>query len=218
MKQEIADKIAKAGILGMLIIDKPEHAVPVARALLKGGVNTLEIPLRTPAAMEAARIIKKELPGIVVGVGTILTVDQVKQVADIGADFAVSPGCNPKIIKAAGNVGMPFSPGIATPTDIETAIENGCRILKYFPAATMGGMKHLESMGAPYFHLNLKYIPLGGVNMTNAESYLRSDLIIAIGGSWIAKRELINAGNWDQITQNAEEAVSLFKKIKSEKL
>ena len=155
------------------------------------------------------------MPEITLGFGTVLTVDQVKSVVDVGADFAVSPGCNPKIISEARKQGLSFAPGIMTPTDIEIAIQEGCRILKFFPAATSGGMEHLESMSAPYNHLRLKFIPLGGCNIDNASSYLSSPLITAIGGTWIAKRPLIQAEDWDTITKNAEEIRNLIAKIRS---
>ncbi|WP_298363534.1 bifunctional 4-hydroxy-2-oxoglutarate aldolase/2-dehydro-3-deoxy-phosphogluconate aldolase [uncultured Lutibacter sp.] len=214
MSPEIISKVNKAGIIGMLIIDEVKHAVPVAKALLKGGINTIELTLRTPAALDAAKAIKKELPEVCLGFGTVLTVEQVKAVKDVGADFAVSPGCNPKIIAEAHKLGLSFSPGIMTPTDIEMAVEQGCRVIKYFPAESAGGMNHLKNMGAPYQYLGIKYIPLGGVNMSNAKSYLESDLISAIGGSWIAKRDLILAENWDQITANAKEITDLVKQIR----
>ena len=131
MSPEIISKVNKAGIIGMLIIDEVKHAVPVAKALLKGGINTIELTLRTPAALDAAKAIKKELPEVCLGFGTVLTVKQVKAVKDVGADFAVSPGCNPKIIAEAHKLGLSFSPGIMTPTDIEMAVEQGCRVIKY---------------------------------------------------------------------------------------
>lgn len=214
MSPEIIKKVNKAGIIGMLIIDEVKHAVPVAKALLKGGINTIELTLRTPAALDAAKAIKKELPEVCLGFGTVLTVEQVKAVKEVGADFAVSPGCNPKIIAEAHKLGLSFSPGIMTPTDIEMAVEQGCRVIKYFPAESSGGMNHLKNMGAPYQYLGLKYIPLGGVNMSNAREYLESDLILAIGGSWIAKRDLILAENWEQITANAKEITDLVKEIR----
>lgn len=144
----------------------------------------------------------------------MLFVDQVQKAVDAGADFAVSPGCTPKIIEKAMDKGLPFAPGIMTPTDIETAIALGCKTLKYFPAETSGGLKNLKSMAAPYRHLELDFIPLGGVNMDNAAIYLESDLISAIGGSWVAKKELIKAEQWDQITKNAKEIKSLIRTIR----
>lgn len=214
MTQAIIEKIDNAGIIAVLIIDELKHAVPLAEALLEGGVDTIELTLRTPVAIEAALAIKKEVQDITLGFGTVITTDQVKAVVDVGADFAVSPGCNPKIIQEAMKLGLPFAPGIMTPSDIEIAIENGCRILKYFPAETSGGMPHLESMVAPYQYLGLKFIPLGGCNMDNAETYLKSPLITAIGGSWVAKRDLIQNEDWESITKNALEITTLINTIR----
>ena len=134
MSPEIIKKIDEVGIIAVLIIDELKHAVPVAKALLEGGIDAIELTLRTPVALDAARLIKKEVPEICLGFGTVLTIDQVKAVVDAGADFAVAPGCNPKIIAEARKQGLSFAPGIMTPTDIEMALEEGCRVLKYFPA------------------------------------------------------------------------------------
>lgn len=217
MTPEIIKKIDDAGIVAVLIIDEVKHAVPLAKALLKGGVSAIELTLRTPAAMDAAAIIKKEVPEMTLGFGTVLTVDQVKAIADVGADFAVAPGCNPRVISEAYKQGLSFAPGIMTPTDIEIAIEQGCRVLKYFPAESAGGMNHLKNMVAPYQYLGLTFIPLGGCNMDNARSYLESPLITAIGGSWVAKRPLIQSENWDAITANAKEIRDLILDIRSTK-
>lgn len=215
MSPELTKKIDDSGVIAVLIIDEVKHAVPMARALLKGGVDAIELTLRTPAAIDSAKAIKKEVPEITLGFGTVLTVDQVKAVVDLGADFAVSPGCNPKIIAESRRQGLSFAPGVMTPTDIEIAIEEGCRVLKFFPAASSGGMKHLESMSAPYNHLGLKFIPLGGCNIDNASTYLQSPLITAIGGTWVAKRPLIQSEDWEAITKNAREIRELVGKIRS---
>lgn len=215
MSPELAKQIDHTGIIAVLIVDEVRHAAPLANALLKGGVDTIELTLRTPAAIEAAKIIKREVPEITLGFGTVLTVNQVKTVVDIGADFAVSPGCNPKIIAEARKQDLSFAPGVMTPTDIEIAVQEGCRILKFFPAETSGGLKHLESMSAPYNYLGLKFIPLGGCNIGNAPMYLESDLITAIGGTWVAKRSLIQSEDWTAITENAKEIRNLITKIRS---
>lgn len=215
MSPELIQKIDEAGIIAVLIVDEVKHAVPLAEALLQGGVDAIELTLRTPAALDAAKAIKLGVPEITLGFGTVLTVDQVKAVVDVGADFAVSPGCNPKIIAEARKQGLSFAPGIMTPTDIEIAVQEGCRVLKFFPAATSGGMQHLQSMSAPYNYLGLRFIPLGGCNMENAPNYLQSDLITAIGGTWVAKRNLIQAEDWTTITHNAQEIRDLITKIRS---
>ena len=215
MSPEIIKRIDDAGIVAVIIIDEVKHAVPLANALLKGGVDAIELTLRTPAALEAARVIKKEVPAISLGFGTVITKEQVKAVVEVGADFAFAPGCNPKIISEAIKHGLSFSPGVMTPTDIEMAIELGCRIIKYFPAETSGGVPHLKSMAAPYQYLGLQFIPLGGVNISNAQAYLESPLITAIGGSWVAKRYLIQSENWDEITKNAKEIRALINQIRN---
>lgn len=215
MWPELIKKIDNARIIAVLVVDEVKHAVPLARALLEGGIDTIELTLRTPAAFDVARVIKKEVPQIILGFGTVLTVEQVNAVVDLGADFAVSPGCNPKIIVEAYKRGLSFAPGIMTPSDIEIAVQEGCRILKFFPAETSGGLKHLESLSAPYNYLGLKFIPLGGCNLNNAAAYLQSDLITAIGGSWVAKRSLIQAENWTAITNNAKEIRNLINEIKT---
>ena len=214
MKAKMIEKIDNAGVIAVLVIDEVKHAVPVAQALLKGGVTAIELTLRTDAAWKAAEAIKKEVSEITLGFGTVLTVNQAKAAAELGADFAVAPGCNPKVIQAAQKYGLSFAPGVVTPTDIEIAIENGCRILKYFPAETSGGIKHLSNMVAPYNYLGLKFIPLGGLNISNARNYLSSPLITAIGGSWIAKQDLILGEKWSQITKNAQEITDLIKNIR----
>ncbi|MGK2861436.1 MAG: bifunctional 4-hydroxy-2-oxoglutarate aldolase/2-dehydro-3-deoxy-phosphogluconate aldolase [Chitinophagaceae bacterium] len=205
MAPGIIKKINDSGVIAVLIIDELNHAVPLANALLKGGVDIIELTLRTSVAFDAARLIKKEVPEMTLGFGTVINIEQVKEVVDLGADFAVAPGCNPRIIAEAQKLGLSFAPGIMTPSEIEIAIENGCRLMKYFPAETSGGMDHLKSMAAPYQHLGLKFIPLGGCHPGNAPAYLESPLIAAIGGSWIATRSLIQSEDWDAITENAIE-------------
>lgn len=214
MTPGIIKKIDGAGVIAVLVIDDLAHAIPVGKALLAGGVNIIELTLRTPVAFEAAQIIKKALPEITLGFGTVIKKEQVKKAVDAGADFAVAPGCNPKIIDEALKQGLSFAPGIMTPTDIEIAVEHGCSVLKYFPAETAGGLEHLISIVNPYQYLGLQFIPLGGCNINNAASYLKSELISAIGGSWIATRTLIQAENWDAITANALEITTLIKSLK----
>ena len=145
--------------------------------------------------------------------GTIIKKEQVTQAKDSGAAFGVSPGTNIDVIKAAQDAGLPFAPGIMTPSDIERALPFGCEILKFFPAGSSGGIKHLKNIAAPYAHLGLKYVPLGGINQGNMKDYLKEDIIAAVGGSWIASRDLIDSGQWDQITSNASSAVQAFENL-----
>ena len=217
MSEDIVRKMYQAGVVATLVVDELKHAVPLAKALVKGGVNIIELTLRTSIAMDAAREIIAEVPEAVVGFGTAITVDQIKEAAAIGVDFAVAPGCNPTILEAARSNGLSFAPGIMTPTDIEVALEHGCRLLKFFPAETSGGMKHLNSMAAPYKHLGIQFLPLGGINLKNAESYLSSPLIAAIGGSWIASPQMIHAEDWQQIEANARAIRNLIDDLRTNK-
>ncbi|MEM9932321.1 MAG: bifunctional 4-hydroxy-2-oxoglutarate aldolase/2-dehydro-3-deoxy-phosphogluconate aldolase [Bacteroidota bacterium] len=216
MSPAVIQKIQDRKVIAVLVIQEITDAIPLAKALAAGGVDLIELTLRTPIALDAAKLIMEEVPEITVGLGTVLTVGQVKAAAEIGVAFAVAPGCNPRIISAAKEYGLSFAPGVTTPTDIEMALEQGCRVMKYFPSETSGGMKHLRSMAAPYQYLGLSFIPLGGVNQANAESYLSSPLISAIGGSWIAKSPLIQAQDWGRITENARSIRSLITKINTQ--
>lgn len=214
MSPKIIKKINDAGVIAVLVIEELKHAVPLANALLSGGVEAIELTLRTPVALEAAEAIKNEVPRLTLGIGTVLTTEQVKLAAGLGADFAVAPGCNRSVIEAAQEHNLSFAPGIMTPSDIEAALEMGCRVLKYFPAESSGGMKHLNNIAAPYQHLGLKFIPLGGLTLENAGEYLKSPIVAAIGGSWIAQRNLIQAEDWDAITRSAKEICGLIKKFR----
>lgn len=201
--EEVLEKIHACGAIAVLVIDEAANAVPAAKALLDGGINAMELTLRTPAALEALANIRRELPEMFAGVGTILTVEQVQQVAEAKADFGVAPGLNENVVLAAQAAGVPFAPGVMTPSEIEKAVSLGCRELKIFPAEPCGGMKYLKSVAAPYAHLGLKYLPLGGLTLENIGPYVESPLLLALGGSWIAKRDLIQKQDWAAITANA---------------
>jgi len=149
------------------------------------------------------------------GVGTVIEPDQIAAVAQAGAAFAVAPGFNRRVMETAIAAGMPFAPGIATATDIESALELGCRMLKFFPAEPSGGMSMLKSMAAPYNHLGIKYVPLGGLSLGNMTSYLESPLIAALGGSWLAPRDLISQEQWGQITKNARTAADIVRQVRA---
>jgi len=212
---KLAQDISTAGIVAVLVVDEVKDAVPLARALLEGGVTVMELTLRTPAAIEALKEIRREVPAMIAGIGTILTTEQLHAAREAGAAFGVSPGCNPRLLSAAREAGFSFGPGIATPTDIEMALEHGCRLLKFFPAEQLGGLAYLRAMSAPYAHLGVRYVPLGGLTADNAASYLQDPLIAAIGGSWIAPRDVIKANDWEQITASARAAQQLVSSRKA---
>lgn len=206
LDSELGRRIRQSKLIAVLVIDRAEDAVPVARALLAGGVDIMELTLRTDAALPALREIRVQVPEMLAGIGTILTREQVDEVVDAGAAFGVAPAVNPGIIRYATECGLPFGPGIMTPTDIDQSIAQGCRLLKFFPAESSGGLAHLKNIAAPYAHLGLKFVPLGGIKLSNMRDYLDSDLIAAIGGSWLAPRDTIAAQDWAKIEANAREA------------
>ncbi|MEM9280277.1 MAG: bifunctional 4-hydroxy-2-oxoglutarate aldolase/2-dehydro-3-deoxy-phosphogluconate aldolase [Verrucomicrobiota bacterium] len=202
--------IAKARLISVLMMEDIEAALPLAESLLNGGIRVMELTLRTPAALEAATLIASKFPEMTVGIGTVINLEQTDAALAAGAAFGVSPGTNPNLIRHATRIGLPFGPGIMTPTDIDVAIREGCLIQKYFPAESSGGLKHLKNIAAPFAHLGARFIPLGGVTLRNAIEYLESDLVVAVGGSWIAPQGLIQEKDWDQIEANAREAARLI--------
>jgi 2-dehydro-3-deoxyphosphogluconate aldolase/(4S)-4-hydroxy-2-oxoglutarate aldolase len=208
--QEIIQRLEKTGIVAGFSIEQVEHAVPLAKALLAGGIEAIELTFRTPAALEALSAIAANVPEMLIGVGTILSPEQVLQVKEAGAHFAVSPGMNPRVIQAAIDAGVPFAPGISTPSDLEAAIELGCRFVKFFPAEAAGGVPYLRSMSAPYKHLGIQYFPLGGLNAANMVGYLKEPNIPTIGGSWIVKQDLVNNSDWDGITARAVDVLQMI--------
>ena len=208
--KNIAKEINKSKVIAVLQIDFLENVMPLCEALLKQGINIIELALRTNVSQKATELILKNFPDILVGLGTVVHEDQVRFAVDTGVNFAVSPGCNTKIIDLALKNKLPFFPGISSPTDIEISIDHGCQILKFFPAENFGGINYLNSINAPYNHLNIKYIPLGGINLSNVKNYLESDTVLGVGGSWIAPRNLINENKWDIISSNAKKTTDLI--------
>jgi 2-dehydro-3-deoxyphosphogluconate aldolase/(4S)-4-hydroxy-2-oxoglutarate aldolase len=204
--KNILDKIEKCGVIAVLIIDKVEDAVPTAKALLAGGIEAMELTLRTPAAVDSLIRIQEQVPEMLAGIGTILSLKQVEDIVEAGAAFGVSPGLNPDVVLKAQQLQLPFAPGVATPSELEKAVSLGCKEVKFFPAEAIGGLKYLKSFAAPYKHLGLRYIPLGGLNASNMSDYLKETSVLALGGSWIAKRELILNKDFKSITNNAAEA------------
>ena len=203
---ETLDRIERGGVVAVLVVEEVQHAVPLAKALLAGGVNVMELTLRTPAAIDCIKAIRAEVPEMLVGCGTILTPAQVEDAAAAGAAFGVAPGTNPVVIRHAQKIGLPFAPGVATASDIEAAVSLGCRELKFFPAEAMGGMKMLAAIKGPYRHVGLGYLPLGGLSIESMAEFLQDDDVVAIGGSWIAKPDEIRGEAWGAITEKAAAA------------
>lgn len=202
-------KILEKRVVPVAVIEREEDAVPLAQALLAAGLGVIEVTLRTESAFACIRRIAKECPDMVVGAGTILTQKQVDQAREAGAAFGVAPGLNEAVLDHADAVGLPFVPGVMTPSEIERALARGLRILKFFPAEPAGGVRMLESLAGPYAHTGVKFIPLGGVSAANVRDYLALPVVAAIGGTWFLKKDRVQAGDWDGIRRMTEEALAL---------
>lgn len=193
-------------LLAVFTVTDPDDAPPLARALVRGGIRVMELAWRTDATLEALRAIRSEVPEMLAGIGTLLTVDQMEAVQAAGAAFGVSPGLSTKLLRAARDLGFPYAPGVMTPSELQVALEYGCRTLKFFPAESGGGLKQLRAMNAPFAHLRPRYIVLGGLTEDNAAAYLDEPSVAALGGSWITGGGLIAARDWDGIERRARAA------------
>lgn len=198
-------------ILPAVSFEDPAEAPAVAGAILEGGLNIMEVPLRTANAYQALKNIHAEFPEMNIGAGTILSIEQLHQAAESGAQFGLAPGFNPAVVKEALKLDFPFIPGVMTPSEIEIALEMGCKILKLFPASQVGGLGMLKALEGPYGHTGVKFIPMGGVNILNIKSFIQEKNVIAVGGSWLATKTLIAAHNFSRITTNVSEALQAIK-------
>lgn len=202
---KVLEQISKIGIVPVVKIDNAKDALPLAKALCAGGLPCAEVTFRTAAAAEAIEIMTKNFPDMCVGAGTVLNSEQVDAAVAAGAKFIVSPGLNPKTVQYCISKGVPMTPGISNPSEIEQAIELGLDVVKFFPAEQSGGLAKIKAMAAPY--VNMRFMPTGGVNVNNLTSYLDFSKIIACGGSWMVPGDLINEGAWDKIEALTREAV-----------
>ncbi|MCL1818220.1 MAG: bifunctional 4-hydroxy-2-oxoglutarate aldolase/2-dehydro-3-deoxy-phosphogluconate aldolase [Spirochaetaceae bacterium] len=196
---DVLTTIGEIGLVPVIKIDDAKDAVPLAKALHAGDLPVAEVTFRTAAAEESIKRINAEVKGMLLGAGTVLTVDQVKKAVAAGAKFIVSPGFNPKVVEYCVKEGIPITPGINNPSGIEMALEFGLKVLKFFPAENSGGLAMLKAMAAPYGAVS--FIPTGGVNQNNMASYLAWNKIVAVGGSWMVPADLISAGKFDEITK-----------------
>jgi 2-dehydro-3-deoxyphosphogluconate aldolase/(4S)-4-hydroxy-2-oxoglutarate aldolase len=204
---QVLERIGKIGLVPVVKIDDAKDAVPLGRALIEGGLPIAEITFRTAAAAEAIKKTKAEFPQMLVGAGTVLTIDQVKASVESGAEFIVSPGLNPKVVEYCVSNSIPITPGCSSPTDIEAALEFGLEVVKFFPAEASGGLAALKAMSAPYGMI--KFMPTGGIDPSNIGNYLAFNKILACGGSWMVKDEWIKAGNFAEIKRVTAEAVKI---------
>ena len=207
MSLTIKEIMKVSPIVPVMVINNIEHAVPLAHALVKGGLKVLEITLRTPAALEAITRIKAEVPDAIVGAGTIINIETLHKAIDAGAEFIVSPGTTDAMIDAALATGVPLLPGVANPSEAMRLLEKGITEMKFFPAEAAGGIPMLKSIGAPIPQIT--FCPTGGISQKNVKDYYNLPNVACVGGSWMCAADLVDAENWDEITRLSAEAIQL---------
>lgn len=202
---KVVEEISKIGIVPVVALEEEKDAEPLAEALCKGGIPCAEVTFRTKAAKDAIHIISTQFPGMLVGAGTVLTTEQVEQAVAAGAKFIVSPGLNPKVVQYCIDKNILVIPGITNPSDMEVAMEFGLEVVKFFPAEAAGGLKMIKAMSEPYS--KMKFMPTGGIHIGNLNDYLSFEKIVACGGSWMVKKDLVAMGDFEKIETLAREAV-----------
>ncbi len=208
----ISEDIARYGVVPVVVLNDPAEALPVADALLKGGLPVAEVTFRTAAAEEAIRIIAAERPAMLVGAGTVLTIDQVDRAVAAGAKFIVCPGFDPEIVDYCIGKSIPVFPGCTTASEVAWGVKRGLTVLKFFPAEQCGGVATIKALCAAY--VGVKFMPTGGIGPKNLKDYLSCDKIVCCGGSWMVKGDLIKAGRFDEIERLSKEAVALAKQVR----
>ena len=208
-QEKLAALFKQATVIPVLTIERLEDAVLLARALVAGGVRVLEVTLRTPAAIEAAKAIMSHVPDAIVGIGTILNADDLARAEGVGARFGISPGATPELLKAAAESGLPFAPGIATASELMQALAHGFGLVKFFPAEQSGGIKALRALAGPF--PDMRFCPTGGIGEANAAAWLAEPNVVAVGGSWLCPPADVRSGNWSGITAMCERAMKSLK-------
>ena len=208
----IFEQFSNIGIIPVVVLDNAKDAEPLAKVLCDNGLPCAEVTFRTAAAEEAIKIMTRDFPDMLVGAGTVLTIEQADKAINAGAKFIVSPGLNPKIVQYCLDASVPVTPGTQTPSEMEQALELGLKVVKFFPAEPAGGLNMIKAVAAAY--VDLKFMPTGGINAKNVRDYLAYNKIIACGGSWMVKKDLIAAGEWDKIGAMVKEAAAIVKEIR----
>lgn len=206
------DKIKSFGVIPVVVLENAEDAKPLAEALVKGGLPVAEVTFRTAAAKESIRIMSENYPEMLVGAGTVLSVSQVDEAVEAGAKFIVTPGFDKEVVDYCLSKNIPVFPGVITPTEVTMAVKRGLEVVKFFPASQFGGLKTIKALSAPFGMV--KFMPTGGIDASNLSEYLSSDKIVACGGSWMVKGDLVKAKEFDKIEALTKEAVELVKKIR----
>ena len=206
--------LGAAGIIPVIVIENESDAVPLARSLVRGGLSVLEVTCRTKAAVAAIAAIRRDVPEAVVGAGTVLSVEQLRAAQEAGAAFCVAPGFDPAIVAAAKAVGMPFCPGIATASELSQALSAGCRLVKFFPAEAVGGVKMIKNLLGAFRFTGVKFMPTGGVNLLNVADYLAVPEVACCGGTWIVPKDALAAHDWSAIEKLASAASALARSLR----
>lgn len=201
---DVLTRLANSIVVPVVVLDKAEDAIPTAKAMAAGGVDTMEITFRTACAPEAIKAVAENCPEVCVGAGTVLNLEQAKLAVQMGAKFIVSPGFSEEVVAWCVENGIPVAPGCVTPTEIMAALKHGLKMIKFFPANVYGGLNAMKNLSAPF--VGVKFLPTGGVNASNIKEYIDAPFIHAVGGSWVCPKADIAAGNWDKITQLCIEA------------
>ena len=207
------EQVAACGVVPVVVLDDVAQAVPTAKALLKGGINAMEITFRTAAAKGSIAKVAQEVPEMIVGAGTVVNVQQVHDAVEAGAKFVVSPGSDPEVIAEAQKLGIGVVPGVVTPSEVMMGLKLGIKVFKFFPAETYGGLKTIKALCGPF--PQIKFLPTGGINQANAAEYFKNPKIIAVGGSWMVSKDMINAGDFDGIAEKSAAATALFREIRN---
>ena len=210
----IVETLGKAGVVPVIVIEREEQAVPLAKALVKGGLPVLEVTFRTKAAAGAIAAIRREVPEAVVGAGTLLTPQMVKEAKAAGAVFGVAPGFDPVVMAAAKAEGLPMCPGIATASELSQALTAGCTMVKFFPAEAAGGVKMIKNLLGAFRFTGVRFMPTGGVNLSNVADYLAVPEIVCCGGTWIVPKDALAAGDWTAIEKLAAEAAEVVRRMR----
>ncbi len=201
---DVLTRLANSIVVPVVVLDKVEDAVPTAKAMAAGGVDTMEITFRTACAAEAIKAVAENCPEVCVGAGTVLNLEQAKLAIEMGAKFIVSPGYSEEVVSWCVENNIPVAPGCVTPTEIMAALNHGLKMIKFFPANVYGGLNAMKNLSAPF--VGVKFLPTGGVNAANIKEYIDAPFIHAVGGSWVCPKADIAAGNWEKITNLCLEA------------
>ena len=200
----VMERLARSVVVPVVVLEKAEDAIPTAKAMLAGGVDTMEITFRTACAPEAIKAVAENCPEVLVGAGTVINLEQCKLAVKMGAKFIVSPGYSEEIVSWCVEHGIPVTPGCVTPTEIMAAVNHGLKVIKFFPANVYGGLNAMKNLSAPF--VGIRFLPTGGVNTANIKEYIDAPYVHAVGGSWVCPKAEIAAGNFEKITQLCQEA------------